>query len=366
MKLRTEKLPYYLLIIISIISIIFIYIEMSAKIKVYAPCYTDKKEATILAQMLFEKIKEERLSKNLLIDPINDPNATGLIGIQYSLITTERGDLDAKLTTTNPNFAALIVELLKGIGLKEGDVIAISFSSSFPALNIEVLAVTEILKLKPIIITSVSSSMWGANVPDFTYLDMERYLYDLRLISNRSSCASIGGVDDVGRGMGPEGRFLTMKIIERNGVRLIEAKSLEEAIVKRMKIYSEMANGRSIKAFINVGGGAAALGGIEVPSGIVDKEFMKNKGLIGEFLRTQIPVINLTDINHLAQIHDLPIAPIPLPRIGKGKLFYEIRYSTLLASIFAGILLVILFVVLRFDVDYYIKKLFSEEGIKRQ
>jgi hypothetical protein len=50
---------------------------------------------------------------------LNDPNRSGLIGEKYSLITTDRGDLTAKLTTLNPNISAIIVEFFKKANLKK-------------------------------------------------------------------------------------------------------------------------------------------------------------------------------------------------------------------------------------------------------
>ena len=363
MRPRTDKIPIYILVGISLVAVIFIFIELNTKVKMYAGFYQEKKTAAALTQQAFESVKEKRVGDGFLIDAINDPNETGLIGLQNSLITTEPGELSAKLTTTNPNFAAVVVELLKQAGLKESDVVLVSFSGSFPALNVAVISSCDVLKLEPIIITSVGSSMWGANDPKFTYLDMEKYLYDRGLITHRSVSASIGGVDDIGRGLSPEGRALIMKAIIRNGVDSIRTDNLEESVKLRMAIYEAQTQNRAIKAFINVGGSAVALAGAEIPSGIVDRiKFASNQGMVGEFLRRGVPVINLDDIMQLARQHDLPLAPIPLPAIGKGKIFYEARYSIAWAAIFAAILLIIIFVILRIDVDYYLR---MTAGIKR-
>ena len=60
--------------------------------------------------------------------------------------------------------------------MKEGDPVAVSFSGSFPALNIAVYAAIRTLNLKPTIISSVSGSQWGANDPAFLWIDMEHFL----------------------------------------------------------------------------------------------------------------------------------------------------------------------------------------------
>ena len=95
-----------------------------------------------------------------------------MIGQDITQITTDRGYIDSKLTSMNPNFAAVIVEMLKEADVKNNDVVAISFTGSLPGLNIAVMAAIQTLKLKPIIITSVGASNSGANDPYFTWLDM--------------------------------------------------------------------------------------------------------------------------------------------------------------------------------------------------
>jgi poly-gamma-glutamate system protein len=295
---------------------------------------------------------------NIPIDRINDPNGTGLIGLQYSPITTERGDLNAKLTSANPNFAALIIEFFKNAGVEKNDVIAVSFTGSFPALNIAVLSAIEILQLKPIIITSVSSSMWGANYPELTYLDMEKELIDAGLIDHQSVFASLGGEDDIGRGLSPEGREIIELAITKNKIQYLNVNDLEESIKKRMNIYT--ANSRP-KIFINVGGGAAALGGMTIKSGYIkQREIKSGQNLIAQFSRLNVPAINLVDINHLAEKNRLPIAPIPLPEVGEGHLYYEMRYSVIQAIIYMIIIVIILLFILRYDIDYYLKNLFRK------
>ncbi len=355
--MRSGKVPNYILISVAVISIIFAYFTIKYKIKYYSPYYNEKISSVNLTKILFEKIKQEKINRSIVIDPVNDPNQTGLIGVEHSLITSEPGDLNMKLTTTNPNISGVVVELLKKCNLKENELIAVSFSGSFPALNLAVLAAVQTLGLKPIIITSVSSSMWGANIPEFTYLDMESFLYEKGFIKFHTVAASLGGIDDIGRGLSPEGRNLIEQAINRNQVQKLESKDLEEAIQNRLALYQLLANNEKIVCFINVGGGATALAGYELPTGILDPlKYSFHQGLAGRFLSNGVKVINLNNISHLARRYDLPIAPIPVPKIGEGKLYYENRYSVGLATIFLIVLGIIAFIVLRIDIDFYIRR----------
>jgi poly-gamma-glutamate system protein len=361
MKLRTERIPTHILILIAVFACIMCWLALKSRQKYYAPNFGSKIAAVKLTQQMMDRIKEKRIADGVVPDPINDPNQSGLIGYQHSLITTEYGDLESKLTSLNPNFAALIIQQLADARVKTGDAVAVSFTGSFPALNLAVLAACEALDLRPVIITSVGASMWGANDPEFTYLDQEKFLFETGLLKYRSRRASLGGVDDLGRGLSPEGRDLLVRAIARSGLEGITAQDLDGSVRARMEIYLSLLPGERYDAFINVGGGAAALGGVDLPSGIIEpNQNILNRGVAGEFLRRNIPVINFSDISRLARLHNLPIAPIPLPPLGRGKLFYEFRYSVPLAAIFAAVMLIIIFMILRLDVDHYLKRTFKK------
>jgi len=354
MKLREGKISILSLSIITLITIVLMVFEFNSKSKVKTEYFEEKLQAAELTQQSFDVIKEAVNSLNIPIDRINDPNETGLIGLQYSPITTERGDLNAKLTSTNPNFAGMIVTFFKDAGVKEDDAVAVSLSGSFPALNVAVLSAMKILRLNPIIITSVGPSMWGANYPQFTYLDMESVLNQEGLSEFKTVAASIGGEEDIGRGLSPEGREMIDASIARNNVQLLDVNNLEEAIIKRMEIFHEYGK---VKLFINVGEQTTALAGADISTGFINPRQIKlGKGLIAQFSKAGTPVINLIDINYLAEKYNLPITPIPLPEVGAGSLYYEFRYSVSQAIISTIILLIILFLVLRFDIDYYLKR----------
>ena len=49
------------------------------------------------------------MEKGVFIDIENDPNETGLVGSAFSLITTDEGDLDSKLTTWIQIFQLLLL-----------------------------------------------------------------------------------------------------------------------------------------------------------------------------------------------------------------------------------------------------------------
>jgi len=331
--------------VLLLISLIGLFAVETNKVEVKQRWYTEKLRAAVLAEDAANYIKDYRLQKSVFVDAVNDPNETALIGQEYTLITTDRGNIESKLSTTNPNFAAVIVDMFLEAGLKKNDVIAIGYTGSFPGLNIAVLAAADILELKPLIITSIGSSNFGANDPYFTWLDMEKYLYEKEVFSNRSFAASIGGGADIGRGLSPKGRKLIIDSIERNDIEFIEEKYLQKSITTRMSLYNKYADGKKIKAYINVGGGIASLGasvnGKIIPSGlskVIDLQNYPVRGVIVQMAQKKIPVIHLLNIPNLLLQYGLPNSPVPLPDPGEGEIFTQKKYDVTL-TFFVALLL---------------------------
>lgn len=310
------------------------------KVDVKLKWYEQKIEASRIAKNAADLLKEFRLQKGVFVDAVNDPNETALIGQDITPITTDRGYIEAKLTATNPNFAAVVVEMLNDAGLEKNDKVAVAFTGSLPGLNIAVHAALKTLKLKPIIITSVGASNWGANDPYYTWLDMENVLFKEGIIENKSIAASIGGGLDVGRGLSPEGRQLIIDAIERNKIEFINEEHLESSIQKRIDIYDKYREKNNFKAFINVGGGISSLGSTEnvqfIPSGLSMSLPMMNyprRGVLIRMAEENIPIIHLLNINQLARKYGLPISPTPLPVPGEGEVFVQRRYSVILTAV---------------------------------
>ncbi len=326
--------------------------------QVAAPHYEEKLNAARLTALAHKALQEERWGAAHVIDTVNDPNETGLIGEEFTLITTDRGVLRAKLTSLNPNFAAVIVDQLMRAGFRRGDLAAIGMTGSFPALNAAVLAAVESLGGRAISIASVGASMWGANDPSFTWLDMERVLAEKGILQSRSVAASLGGGEDRGRGLSPEGRRLIREAVKRNGTLLIEEETLEESITRRMQIYDEERGTRQFAVYINVGGGLASLGASEngrlvrpgVNIGLGLHNFPR-KGVMILMAERGVPVVHLLDLLDLARENGLPVAPIPLPEVGEGEIFTHTQYHaagvSLVLCVYVGLVILVLTLALR-------------------
>ena len=303
--------------------------------------YALKLAAAEKAEEAYETVRRQRHMVGAVIDMVNDPAGTGLIGPEFSLITNAPGVLGSKLTTLNPNWAGVIVGYLRRCGLKPGDPVAVAMSGSFPGMNICVYAALETMELAPVVVTSVGASMWGANAPDFTWLDMETLFRDEKVFHIRSAGATFGGGDDMGQGLSPEGRELLREAIARNGVEFLASDNIEDAITKRMTFYEEKLRGRRPKAYINVGGGVASLGSsrnkVLMPEGLNFDFGVRNfprKGNMILMAERGVPVIHLLDMQDLARESGLPVAPDWRPAPGEGEVFVKESYRLALAAPF--------------------------------
>jgi poly-gamma-glutamate system protein len=302
--------------------------------------YELKLAASALAAEAFQVLRDWRQMTGAYLDLVNDPAGTGLIGPEFSHITNAHGDLEAKLTSLNPNWAAVMVQYFRQLGLGPGDLVAVSLSGSFPGLNIALFAAMETMRLRPVVITSVGASMWGANNPDFTWLDMETVLYDEGVFTTRSQLASFGGGNDMGRGLSPNGRRLIIESAERNGVPMLEVENIEQAISRRMAFYTEQARGRGYGACVNIGGGIAALGNTHnrflLRSGLnldLGRHNWPRKGTMILFSERGVPVIHLLRVVTLAREQGLPISPDYLPAPGEGSIFVKEMYRFPLVAV---------------------------------
>jgi len=323
--------------IVSVLAVVLILgIEASKKVQ-KDPKLEYKLASARRAQEAFDAIKRERLRLGISIDRKNDPNETGLIGAEYTDLTSSLGSLSAKRTSTNPNFAGVILEMLFKAGVKAGDPVAVSFSGSFPALNVAVLSAAYVLELEPVIISSLGASMYGANHPRLTWLDMERVLRGKGIFPYASEAASLGGVLETKGGMDGQGIHMGLDAIRRNGVTYIREEgsgTLKDDVERRLAIFDKALSGRKPAVFINVGGNLVSLGSCPesyaLPTGFVSKVITSDhpkRGVIFRMSERGIPVIHLLNIKSIAVRYGLPIDPIPLPPVPSGRVMKPQRYS---------------------------------------
>lgn len=392
------------LMLIALISIAGLIVVERWKVELPQPYLEEKLAAAKLAQQAFDVVKAKRIDIGPPIDKTVDPSESGLIGIPMSPVTTVVGDVSAKQTSVNPNYAAVFVEMLKEAGVQEGDVVAIGMSGSFPALNICTYAACETLGVKPLVISSASASQWGANVPALLWPDMELLLREKgRLIpivdeqgkpvrdengqptfreeglfpDIKSIACSIGGHQDRGLGLDEDGLRLVKASIERNGLRpfrVDQAKAISADnemdmaalqadftanVDDRMELYKDKAEGKPIKAYINVGGGmistGKSIGKLMFHPGLnirPPRHVREIDGVMPRFAEENVPVIHVVHVATLANRYTLPLEPIEAPSIGQGGVFTGVDYSKPLVIGVLAFILLSLYGFIRTDVGF--------------
>ena len=303
------------LLFIAIFNLLMVYLAINSKYGVKLTGYEDKINATKNMNACINEIRE--------IVPFNiekyDRYNTGLIGVDSSRITTkfdpDSSMLISKMIVTNPNFAAYIVDKFYELGIKENNKIAVSMTGSFPGANIAVLSACKAMNIKAIIITSAGSSSWGANREEFSWPFIENYLYNKKLINDKSIAYSMGGVDDLGTQLSDEGIEIFESVIPDDIV-FVNENTLSKNIEKKIELFEIEENNYSL--YVNIGGGAASLGGYMLGKGdhkdtlkvglitITDAEEWESEGfresIAYKFLFNEIesiPMLNIKNIRKL-------------------------------------------------------------------
>jgi poly-gamma-glutamate system protein len=281
----------------------------------------EQRQASQLMARSISAIRDQRERLGLAIDTGIDPNRTGILGDEFTPLTTSLGEADAKRTSANPAFASRLALSFQAAGLQRGDVVAVGASGSFPGLILATLCAARALELEPIVIYSVGSSMYGANLPGFTFVDMLARLREDGILPYRIAAVSPGGDQDGGSGvLFDEYGDALIAEARRIGLPMVRGATLAERIQWRLRAFDGAARGRPIRAFVNIGGASASFGdtpaSLEVPNGLVGKwlamPISTSRGLMFEYAARGVPVIHLLHVRGLAKQWGLPYDPVPL------------------------------------------------------
>src|SRR5260370_17470658 len=125
------------------------------------PVYAEMLNAARAMEAASRVLVAERQMRGLMQGREIDPNRTGMIGSEYTAITTTLGDLAAKRTTTNPDFAAALVRVVVTLDLPRGMPVVIIVSGSFVGRNIAAITPPEPLGLPPLPIPPPPPPPWA-------------------------------------------------------------------------------------------------------------------------------------------------------------------------------------------------------------
>ena len=297
-----------------------------------------------------------------------DPFDTRLVFLntETSPLLTDIGKYEAKSTVLKPNFSALIIDQFSKSDLNKGDTIAVSMTGSMPGANIAVLMACEAMELEYILISSLGASSWGATDMNLSWPKMEKILYDNNLISKVSDKFTYGGgADYLKRGTryrkiyGGESKRVS---IDSLMISLYPNKTMDDLFIlhglsndevlndstgtilktsinQRISFYEKSCPDGSLScfdAYVNVGGGVASFGykgknklkynfGYVKANDVLDAlpSFEKRNSVMAKFAESNIPLINITEIEKLIKGTDIGYFNSPiiaeLDQIGNGK-----------------------------------------------
>ncbi len=271
----------------------------------------------------------EKEARGLLPPPGADPNHTGMIGFQYTTMTTTPGELPAKRATTNPDFAAALVRLIAGLELAPATPAVVVLSGSYVGGDVAMIAALEQLKLRPFIIVSIGTSQWGATNPEFNILDMLALLRQRGVIQSHTKVAVLGGLNGAGSGMDEASRAALHVSAARDNIPVVDTQPLGAMIDDLVARARSALGGEKPGVVINVGGAIIGPGtcdeSFEFPPGLTTTPVPCTRGTPGVLMRLSsdgTPVIHILNMKLLTEKFGLPYDPVPLPTPGKNPAVY--------------------------------------------
>ena len=297
-----------------------------------------------------------------------DPFDTRLVFLntETSPLLTDIGKYEAKSTVLKPNFSALIIDHFSRAGLSKGDTVAISMTGSMPGANIAVLMACEAMELEYVSISSLGASSWGATDMNLSWPKMEKILFDNQIIGKVSDKFTYGGgADYLKKGTRYRkiygGDFKRIRI-DSLMVSLYPDKSMDDLFIlhglskdkvlndstgmilktsinQRISFYEKSCSDGTLScfdAYVNVGGGVASFGykgknklkdnyGYVQVKDVLDAlpSFTKRNSVMVKFAESNIPLINITEIEKLIKGSDIgyfnSFVIDELDQVGNGK-----------------------------------------------
>lgn len=303
-------------------------------------------EAATVQAAAIAAVRAERLARGIPINPEIDRNETGLIGDEYTGLTSTLGSLAAKRSAATPEAAALLVRLLREAGVTKGSRVAVNASGSFPGFALAAIAACGALEADAVIVLSLGSSTWGANRPDFTVADivlaaMRRGAFPPGYGASMAAVTP-GGSDDRGLDLDRDLLDAALARVSARGEPVLRPVSLQESVSLRMTLFRS--DGEP-DLLMTIGGNYASTGAdpdLALLSGLIKASPSINTdgaGLVQEFLRAGKPVVQVLNVESLFARYGMPFDPYPLRPVGTGRVYRDRRLpAALLLAVAAAAL----------------------------
>lgn len=257
--------------------------------------------------VLREKVRsaEEALSAVRYGKSGDDPERLGVIGVEWSPISTTLGSLPSKRTAADPFWSVTLLREMIRMGLRAGDHVAILASGSFPGFVLNALAAAETLGCRVLLAVSLGASQWGANDPACPWPVMEGIFHRGGFLKTRASWYTLGGEGETGGGIGDDGRKILTDAAAKEGIPLLEARTYDEILAAKISRLEAFAPDLVITA-----GGSSSIFGVgneHSGNGFLPKDGVADKkSVVGWALSRGIPVFHAVDFRFLAKRMGVP------------------------------------------------------------
>ena len=246
-----------------------------------------------------------------------DPHQSGLVGIEWSDLTSTSGYLDAKQCTTRPEWIEVLRGWFRELNLQPGDRVAIGSSGSMPGFLLAARIAAESMNLEPVIIASLTASNYGANIESFDLMHLEEVLLREGIVRVPIRAITPGGNRDRNHAAEPGVQaYVPRRLAELDGgpIEVLQPQTIREAYEVRMRLFFAVSDA---KVFINIGGHAINYGSgvraLGLPGGLVNPASVptsesdaKVRSITLQALRRGTPVINLLNVRGLAESVGIP------------------------------------------------------------
>lgn len=297
-KKKSKKLIPLLMFLV----IIFIFLNFSKK--KFNSYYSTQIDARNKMKVAMEKIKLEKKNRGIKISEFDTINS-GLIGEEFTKITTTIGNINSKKATADENMAALLVKIYKDMDLHEGYNVFILATGSFLGLNIASIIAAEEMNLNVKLMTSMGASSYGANNEDFTFPEIIHYLNKEGIIKVDSSLVTLGGYDDVAKDLDTKTVNEILKRYKNIGLNVYVNENLDENIKYKIDLIENF----DPEAIIFIGGNItfenqdkklASMYGV-IDNTRIFKYYKSNESVMGYFLDKDVKTLKLLNVKNLSK-----------------------------------------------------------------
>jgi len=299
------------------------------------PLYEQMLSAATIMEAASELLLAEKQARGIWPGPEIDPNATGMVGHEYTTMTTTAATLENKRAPTSTDFAAALVRFLAENGIGRGDKVLLVMSGSFLGADIASIAALEALEADFVLVPSLGASQWGTNDPTFNLLDILALLREHGIIRAAPLAGVIGGNGAIGTNMDrlgdDPGVLDTLRAsFAEHDVPLIETRPLNDIVSKLAGLIDEEIGGAEKIEFILKAGSSAISTGAdpdrcEFPTGLQERPPMCAGGVPGLLHvvgSDDLRFLNLLNMRQLTEAWGVAYDPIPLPTPGENRLVY--------------------------------------------